>query len=450
MNQDLIHRYSKPVPRYTSYPTAPHFNDTVDANTYEAWLAELPPGTPLSLYLHIPFCDRLCWFCGCHTKQVLRYDPIAAYLPALGKEIETVGGLIAGRGSLAAIHFGGGSPSMLKPDDLLMLTARMRGAFPMRDGFEFSIEIDPNDMTPDRFDAFAAAGVTRVSIGVQDFDPRVQAAINRYQSVEQTRVVVDGMRERGVTSTNLDVLYGLPFQTLDTLRGTIDHVIDMRPDRVALFGYAHVPWMKTHQKMIDESALPGVIERFEQSQDAAELLMAAGYERIGIDHFALPEDTLAVAARAGRLHRNFQGYTTDTAPALIGFGASSIGSLPQGHVQNVTPTGEYIRRIAESGLAITKGVAFSGEDRLRAHIIEQLMCNFRVDVAELGASFGDAEVDSALADMRTHCASDTDDLVSFDGRSFRVTDRGRPFVRSIAAKFDTYLAAGAARHSVAV
>jgi oxygen-independent coproporphyrinogen-3 oxidase len=450
MNEDLIRRYAKPVPRYTSYPTAPHFHEGVNANTYADWLGGLPADTALSLYLHIPFCDRLCWFCGCHTKQVLRYDPIAAYLPALTKEIETVGGLLAGRGQVVAIHLGGGSPSMLKPRDLMLLTIGIRRAFAMGDSLEFSIEIDPNDMTPDRFQALAAAGVTRVSIGVQDFDPRVQAAINRIQSVEQTRSVIDGMRDRGVTSTNLDVLYGLPFQTLDTLRATIEHVIDMRPDRIALFGYAHVPWMKTHQRMIDESALPGVIERFEQSQYAAERLAAAGYVRVGIDHFALPKDSLASAAREGRLHRNFQGYTTDTAPALIGLGASSIGSLPQGYVQNLTATGEYTRRIAEAGLAIAKGVAFSSEDELRGYVIEELMCNFGVSVAELRRRFERAEVDAVIADMRVQYALDHDDLVLFDGLSFHVTQRGRPFVRSIASKFDTYLAAGTARHSVAV
>ena len=449
LSDDLIRRYAKPVPRYTSYPTAPHFHPGVDDATYLGWLAELPGSTPLSLYLHVPFCDRLCWFCGCHTKQVLRYDPIAGYLGGLHREIETVAAALDGRGHVEALHLGGGSPSMLKSEDLLAITARVRALFVSAGDLEFSIEIDPNDMTEDRFDAFAAAGVTRISVGVQDFDPRVQTAINRIQSVEATRAVVDGMRARGVTSVNLDVLYGLPHQTMATLERTVDLTLAMRPDRIALFGYAHVPWMKTHQKMIDEKALPGVLERYQQSQLAAARIVAAGYEAIGIDHFALPEDTLAVAAREGKLHRNFQGYTTDRAPALIGLGASAISSLPQGYVQNITPTGEYLRHVADNGTAVARGIAFGDEDRLRGWVIERLMCDFAVPVDELSQRFGDAAA-PVLQEMRYSAMLDGDELVNFDGAHFTVTDRGRAFVRSIASAFDTYLSAGAGRHSVAV
>jgi oxygen-independent coproporphyrinogen-3 oxidase len=314
---------------------------------------------------------------------------------------------------------------------------------------EFSIEIDPNDMTPDRYDGFAAAGVTRVSIGVQDFDQKVQQAINRIQTIEQTRAVVDGMRARGVHSVNLDVLYGLPFQTEASLEATVGAVLDMAPDRIALFGYAHVPWMKTHQKMIDETALPDVVSRYHQSRLVANRLIAAGYEPIGIDHFALPRDGLAVAARAGRLHRNFQGYTTDDAPALIGLGASAIGSLPQGYVQNAVPTSDYMRRAQSGGLATVRGVELSSDDRMRGHVIEQLMCNFEVDVTELQLRFGGA-CGPLVDDMRALYAMDGEGLVSFDGDRLAMTERGRPFVRAIASVFDAYLEAGKQRHSVAV
>ncbi len=449
MSDDLIRRYAKPVPRYTSYPTAPHFHAGVNSATYLGWLAELPPSTPLSLYVHVPFCDRLCWFCGCHTKQVLRYDPIAAYLAGLRREIETVAQALDGRGHVKALHLGGGSPSMLRPEDLLAITAQVRGLFVTAEDLEFSIEIDPNDMTAERYDAFAAAGVTRISVGVQDFDPKVQTAINRIQSFADTRAVVDGMRARGVTSANLDILYGLPHQTLETVERTVDLALSMRPDRIALFGYAHVPWVKAHQKMIDEKALPGVVERYQQSQLAAARIVAAGYEAIGIDHFALPSDSLAVAAREGKLHRNFQGYTTDRAPALIGLGASAISSLPQGYVQNVTPTGEYLRNVADRGVAVARGIAFAAEDRLRGWVIERLMCDFAVPVAELSHRFGDAAA-PVLQEMRYSAMLDGDDLVSFDGARFTVTDRGRAFVRSIASAFDTYLSGGVGRHSVAV
>ena len=449
MLDDLVARYSKPVPRYTSYPTAPHFHAGVTNETYRGWLSELPADTGLSLYVHVPFCDRLCWFCGCHTKQVLRYDPIAAYLPSVRREIGTVAELLNGRGRAVALHLGGGSPSMLAPADLLTLAGRIRDAFAIGAGFEVSIEIDPNDMTADRYDGFAEAGVTRISVGLQDFDPKVQAAINRLQTFEQTRDVVEGMRARGVRSANLDVLYGLPYQTVETVQRTVDQALSMRPDRIALFGYAHVPWMKTHQRMIDEEALPSAQERLEQSLAAAERIAGAGYVTIGIDHFALPSDGLAKAAKGGVLHRNFQGYTTDSAPALLGFGASSIGNLPSGYVQNVTATGEYMRRIADDGLAIARGIVFSGDDRLRGFTIERLMCNFGVSFEELRARYG-AAAEPVIAELRDYALDDPDELLVLTANGVVVTDRGRPFVRAIASRFDSYLGQDMARHSVAV
>lgn len=449
MSDDLISRFAKPVPRYTSYPTAPHFHTGIDHRTYRSWLAAVPPATPLSFYVHVPFCDRLCWFCACHTKQVLRYEPIAAYLAVVLREIETVAGILGGRGHVAAIHLGGGSPSMLRPDDMLALAASFRRQFSIADQLEFSVEIDPNDMTPDRYDAFAAAGVSRVSIGVQDFNPQMQQAINRIQTFEQTKAVVDGMRMRGVKSVNLDVLYGLPHQTVASVEATVDQVLSMQPDRIALFGYAHVPWMKTHQRLIDGAVLPDAAERLEQSQAAAARIVAAGYEAIGIDHFARPSDTLAVAGASGRLHRNFQGYTTDEAPALIGFGASAIGGLPQGYVQSEVATGEYMRQVREHGLAVARGVALTDEDRMRRWVIERLMCDFCVSTADLKDRFGDAS--RAIIDEMSYAAGfNVDEIVEFDGRHFAVTEQGRPFIRSVAAAFDTYLASGTGRHSIAV
>ncbi len=449
MSETLLAQHTKPVPRYTSYPTAPHFHTGVDSSEYARWLAQLPAETDLSLYVHVPFCDRLCWFCGCHTKQVLRYDPIAAYLPSVHKEMDKVADLLAGRGHVTALHLGGGSPSMLRPGDLFELIGRVRWRYNIAPNFEFSIEIDPNDMTDERYDAFAAAGVTRISVGVQDFNPDVQQAINRFQTFEQTRDVVEGMRQRGINSVNLDVLYGLPHQTVASVEATIDQALAMQPDRLALFGYAHVPWMKKHQRLIDEATLPDATERLRQSASAAARIEAAGYVAIGIDHFARPTDPLAIAATAGRLHRSFQGYTTDDAPALIGFGASSIGSLPNGYVQNVTATGEYVRAIQENGLAIARGIAFSDEDRMRGWVIERLMCDFRISTDELRRRFGGAAT-AILAEMSYAAEGDRYGIVDFDGETFAITDTGRPFVRSVAAAFDTYLGSGVGRHSVAV
>jgi oxygen-independent coproporphyrinogen-3 oxidase len=257
------------------------------------------------------------------------------------------------------------------------------------------------------------------------------------------------MRAVGVASVNLDVLYGLPFQTEASLEGTIDAVLAMLPDRIALFGYAHVPWMKTHQKMIDEATLPGIVERYRQSRLASNKLIAAGYEPIGLDHFARPDDALAIAARSGRVHRNFQGYTTDDAPALIGLGASAIGSLDQGYVQNTVPTAEYMRKVQDGGLATARGIELNDDDRMRGFAIEQLMCNFAVEVSDLERRFGTASA-GLVDEMRTLSAMDEEGLVSFDGRRLAVTDHGRRFVRTFAASFDAYLRQGAARHSAAV
>lgn len=437
------------VPRYTSYPTAPHFSDRVDAGTYASWLSEINPGDALSLYLHLPFCDRLCWFCGCHTKQVRRYDPIADYLQALHVEIETVAGHIGRKQKVGAIHFGGGSPTMINPADLVRLRAQLDTVFDVLRSCEISVEVDPNDITEDRLDAWAAFGVTRASFGVQDFDPRVQQSINRLQSFEQTKEALDGFRARGVTSVNLDVLYGLPHQTEDTLAATIEKVVALSPDRVALFGYAHVPWMKKHQSMIDESWLPDASARFAQAALGANLLTHAGYLPVGIDHFALPEDDLAKASRANTLRRNFQGYTTDQAQVLIGFGASSISSLPQGYVQCMTATHDYSRRALAGELPVARGYKLTSADRARGWIIENLMCRFGFSAAQLRTLFP-AEADALLAQAALLAAADKDGHLRYADAYFKVTEAGRPFVRVVASRFDAFLGTSSARHSAAV
>ena len=444
----LIERYSQPVPRYTSYPTAPHFHAGITPQTYARWLAELPQDATISLYLHIPYCDRLCWFCGCHTKHTLRYEPVADYLKALNAEIDWVSRQLDGRGRVTAIHLGGGSPTLLTPDDLLALKHRLAGAFRIDAAAQISIEIDPNDLDDGRYDAMAAFGLNRASLGVQDFDPVVQKAINRLQSFEQTKSVVDAMRSRGVASVNLDLLYGLPFQTEEGLSRTVEAALSLDPDRVALFGYAHVPWMKSHQKMIPATALPGLDARFAQTQRAASLLTDASLQPIGFDHFAKPGDSLAIASRNGTLRRNFQGYTDDAADALIGLGASSIGQLPQGYVQNITATGEYSKAVLSGGTATAKGFALTPDDRLRARAIETLLCHFRLSASDL-EGFG-ADGQALMVEAEAIAAADEDGLVTMANDVFAVTDRGKPFVRVIAARFDRYFGTGTARHSVAV
>lgn len=441
-------RFSEAVPRYTSYPTAPHFHDRIDGDTFGRWLGAIGKGTDISLYVHIPFCDRLCWFCACHTKMTRRYEPVAGFLAALHREIETVGGLVPGA-RVRALHFGGGSPTILRADDIVALGDALRGAFTFRQDAEISVELDPNDMDEGRYDAFAAIGMTRASLGVQDFAPKVQEAINREQSFAQTKAVVDGVRSRGVASLNLDLLYGLPHQTLKTLEDTIGQALSLTPDRIALFGYAHVPWFKKHQTMIDEARLPGPEERFEQQRLAGRLITRAGYQAVGLDHFARPADALAVAARAGRLHRNFQGYTTDECQVLIGLGPSSISRLPEGYAQNVAATGHYERVAGAGGLATARGVALTDEDRARAWVIERLMCDFRFSRERAIARFGRFGRELA-EEARQLAASDRDGLFAQQGDLFVVSDAGRPLVRTLAAHFDAYLAGKGARHSLAV
>ncbi|SFI53711.1 oxygen-independent coproporphyrinogen III oxidase [Aerobium aerolatum] len=436
------------APRYTSYPTAPHFHSDVDGATVEGWLAAIGEGERLSLYVHVPFCDRLCWFCACHTKQTLRYEPVAEFVAALMAEIELVGRLTDKRGKVAALHFGGGSPTMLKPEHLHQVMGALRGHFDFLPDAEISVEIDPNDIDEAKLDALAEVGLTRASLGIQDFDPQVQKAINREQSFADTKWVVDGLRARGVRSVNLDVLYGLPHQTQESVAATMAQVLSLRPDRIALFGYAHVPWFKKHQTMIDEAALPGADERLIQSQVAARIVAEAGYDIIGLDHFALPTDTLAKAARAGKLRRNFQGYTDDLCETLIGFGPSSVSRYRQGHAQNIPATGEYQRQVRAGTLPTARGIVFTDEDRLRGWVIEKLMCDFSFSGRQALELFG-AAARKVLAEAAVVSQDEAPMLVR-EGDLFVVPEQHRVLVRVVAARFDPYFSKGTARHSAAV
>lgn len=445
MSPELVKRYSAPVPRYTSYPTAPHFSGEIGPQTYAAWLAALPVGARLSLYMHIPFCASLCWYCGCCTKAVRRYAPVTEYLAALKVEMGSVSSLVPAAHSVTHIHWGGGSPNVLSPDDIAVLAEAQRTHFRVRDDAEFAVEIDPRELDDERIAAFACAGVSRVSIGVQDFDPKVQTAINRRQSFEETERAVLSFRAHGVGAINIDLVYGLPHQTRNGIEETLEQVLRLKPDRIATFGYAHLPSRLKHQALIDETALPGPIERFAQANRLAHMLTRSGYVRIGLDHYALPDDPLA----AGPVRRNFQGYTTDTADALIGLGASAIGRLPQGYVQNSAATADYARRIGEHGLATSRGVALTECDRMRGFVIERLMCDLAFPAEELQQRFG-ASAGAILQEAEALVEADRDRLVERDGSSFRVTNRGRPFVRAIAACFDAYLDAGQAKHAPGV
>jgi len=437
------------VPRYTSYPTAPHFHDGVGAETYAGWLAALPADQPVSVYLHIPFCRRLCWYCGCHTTVPNSYDRVARHVGLLSREIDLVADRLAGAPPLSHLHFGGGSPSYLAAADFVRLMHGLRRVFRFLPGAELAMEVDPRELQAPLVAAMAEHGINRVSLGVQDVNEAVQRLINRVQPLSQVASVVETLRRAGIAGLNADLIYGLPGQTVAHAVRSAEVVAGLGFDRVAVFGYAHVPWFKKHQKAIDASLLPGVDTRLVQASAMAETLVRAGYVAIGFDHFAKPGDAMARALLDGRLRRNFQGYTTDQASMLIGFGASAIGALPAGYVQNEPHLGRYAERLMRHELPVIRGVALSGDDRLRRRAIEAVMCDMAVDLAALCRAEGAPEtaLDGALPRVAALAA---DGLVDRDGRAVFVTERGRRLVRHVAAAFDAYLAAGQARHSAAV
>jgi oxygen-independent coproporphyrinogen-3 oxidase len=431
------------VPRYTSYPTAPHFSAAVGPETYADWLEALPADASLSLYIHVPFCSELCFYCGCHTRAVRRREPVESYAARLLDEIALFNGIKGRR--LTHLHWGGGTPSILGSAWLETIVARLAALFDLSALNEHAIELDPRRLDRSLALALAAIGVNRASLGMQDAAPHVQEAIGRVQPFAQVERAADDLREAGIANLNIDLMYGLPRQTVRDVAHSAELAALLKPQRLALFGYAHVPWFKTHQRLIDEAALPGLSERLRQVDLAAETLVRCGYQAIGLDHFALPDDELAVAAREKRLHRNFQGYTTDQADALIGLGASAIGKLPQGFVQNAPDVAGYARAVAGGKFATVRGLALSDDDRRRAVIIERLMCDLAVDLdAVAGGANNFTDEVAALHELAD------EGLVRIDGSRIAVTPAGRPFVRLIAAAFDAYLAAGHKRHSVAV
>ena len=436
------------LPRYTSYPPSPQFSPSVGLDTYRSWLSRLPPEAPASLYLHVPFCRSMCWYCGCHTTITARDQPIGEYLELLRAEIAMVAELAPQPLKVDRVHFGGGTPTIVAPADFLALSDFLRRHFEFTDSAEIAVEIDPRTLTIEMAGALGGAGVRRASLGVQSFDPVVQQAVNRIQSEETTIEAVDRLRLSGIRGINFDLIYGLPQQTVRSCVDTAKAAAAMRPDRLAVFGYAHVPSFKKHQRMIEEAALPDSAARMEQALAIGETLVAAGYVQIGLDHFALVGDDLARAQAAGKLRRNFQGYTTDACETLVGFGASAIGQTRHGYVQNQVGLGFYGRSVASGQLATARGYRLGREDRLRAEIIESLMCNFMVDVPEV---CGRHQADPAqlLAGNTKLLELVADGVVEISEGIVRVRPDHRFLVRAAAAAFDAYLQRGASNHSQA-
>ncbi|PDT36644.1 MULTISPECIES: oxygen-independent coproporphyrinogen III oxidase [Sinorhizobium] len=426
------------LPRYTSYPTSLQFSPDVDASAYHDWLAEIPREKPASLYVHIPFCRSRCLYCACHTTITRRDLPIGNYLHMLRKEICLVSATTKAPLNIDHVHFGGGTPTIMRPKEMLAFIELLNEHFDLASTTQIAIEIDPRTLEQEMAAVLGIAGVRRASLGVQSFDPVVQKAINRNQSLKQTINAVSHLRRAGVDSINFDLIYGLPHQTVESCIDTIKMALEMQPDRFAVFGYAHVPTLKRHQRMINEAMLASAGDRLAQAQAIAENLLSAGYCSIGLDHFARPGDNLAIAQANGQLHRNFQGYTTDACETLIGFGASAIGRLAGGYVQNEVSPGDYAKRIASGRLAIVKGYRLSAEDRLRANIIERLMCDLRVDIPALAAAHGFEH--SALLDGNDRLAMlESDGILENEGGVIRLREEGRFLIRAVAAAFDAYL-----------
>jgi oxygen-independent coproporphyrinogen-3 oxidase len=450
MRTDLAAAYGQErLPRYTSYPTAPHFSPAIGAATYGAWLKEIPADATASLYLHVPFCRSMCWYCGCNTMVARRDEPIAVYESTLRCEIDMVSRQIGRRLEVGHIHFGGGTPTIMAPEAFADLVGALRHAFVVLPTAEIAIEIDPRTLTAPMIAALALSGVNRASLGVQSFDPVVQRAINRIQSFEQTASVTNGLRQAGIGGINFDLIYGLPHQTAESCLDTVRRCLELRPERFSVFGYAHVPTFKTHQRKIDEASLPDGLARYDQACAIADALKAAGYVQIGLDHFALPHDAMTIAFREGRLHRNFQGYTTDSNEVLIGLGASAIGQLPQGYVQNEVQVRAYSQAIASGSLATVKGYALTDDDRLRADIIERIMCDHGVDLDAVCARHG-ARPEQMLRSAPRLQALISDGVVALEGSSLAVREGSRFLVRSVASAFDAHLDASQRLHSRAL
>ncbi|MEM8555147.1 MAG: oxygen-independent coproporphyrinogen III oxidase [Pseudomonadota bacterium] len=424
------------VPRYTSYPTAPQFSGGVSSALNAEWIRAVPPGSAISLYVHVPFCRRLCWFCACRTQGTQRLDTVRAYVETLKTELEQLAEYLPEGVTLSRLHWGGGTPTLMDGDMITDLAQAIFAVAPMAEGGEFSVEIDPNEIDDDRMAALSAAGMSRASIGVQDFDPDIQKVIGRDQSYEITKSVADMVRAAGIQSLNADILFGLPDQSKERISDSVQKLLTLSPDRVALYGYAHVPWMARRQSMIPSDNLPTPEERLELFETARRLFLWDGYQEIGIDHFARPSDSMAVAAREGTLRRNFQGYTADPANVLIGVGASSISRFPQGYAQNAASTGDYTGKVRAGELPTSRGHAFSPEDLVRATIIERLMCDFTVHLDQVMTSGGPSA--TTVRGWLRECAQQFAGFTRFADDRFDILVEGRPLTRMIARVFDAY------------
>ena len=443
MDHRLLAYAERAAPRYTSYPTAPFFTDAVGPETFRAWLGALPADEPLSLYIHVPYCRDMCWYCGCNTQGLKRDEPLEAYVETLLREIDLAAQASPARRVLE-MHWGGGTPTILSPERFNAIMAHLKARFDLSELKAHAVESDPRLMTPELAEAYAAAGVNRVSFGVQDLNKQVQEAIGRVQSFALVKRAVQQVRAAGIEEISLDLMYGLPRQSLADIDNSVAMAASLKPARIALFGYAHVPWFKPRQRLIEAAALPGAGLRFEQAETARRALEAEGYVAIGLDHFARIGDSMTKAAREGALKRNFQGYVAAPVETILGFGPSAISTLPQGYAQNAAQTSPWRKRVEDGDFAIVRGVALSQDDKTRRALIERIMCDFKVDLGAFGGR------DAYAAEIERMAPLIEDGLARLDGDILIIPEDAKPFCRLIAQAFDAYAALGVGRHSRAV
>ncbi len=448
----LVEKYGKPGPRYTSYPTAPHFDDAVgrDELTRQLEKSNADASHPLSLYLHLPFCEKLCWFCGCNMIVTKDTSKQSGYLDHLFREIDVARTHLNADRPVVQQHFGGGTPTYGSPDDLRRIGEKLHASFRYAEGAEISSEMDPRNLTHDHIKALREIGCNRASLGVQDHDPRVQKAIHRIQPRQLVIDAVDWIRTEGFDSINIDLIYGLPFQSADSFAATLQDVLEIRPNRLAVFNYAHVPWMKAHQKLIREEDLPTGPERLRMLKSIIETLTAGGYVYVGMDHFALEGDELLTAQREKTLRRNFQGYSTKAGAEIQAFGMSAISQLDRMYSQNIKEVDAYYEKVSAGELPIQRGYVLTDDDVVRRELIMTLMCDMELDFAEVGSRTGvdiPTYFEGELARLGTFVE---DGLLEQNASGLKVTEPGRLFVRNIAMTFDAHLGDASERYSKTV
>ncbi|HVU16248.1 MAG TPA: oxygen-independent coproporphyrinogen III oxidase [Candidatus Didemnitutus sp.] len=451
---ELVRKYDRPTPRYTSYPTAAQFREYADPTPLLRHLdaTNRDGERPLSLYFHLPFCETLCWFCGCTTVITRNNRTSSAYLDYLEKEMELLVPHVHPGRRVVQLHYGGGTPTFFQAPQLRRLDTLTRRHFALAPDAELSVEIDPRRLVREQVAALRAGGFTRASLGVQDFHPKVQQAVHRIQPRELTEQSIRWLRAEGFRSINLDLIYGLPFQTVETFRDTLEQVLELEPDRLAVFSYAHVPWMKPAQKILErDDALPPAETKLEMLKLTVETLTTRGYVYIGMDHFARSDDELALAQAAGTLQRNFQGYSTRAGVEIMALGISAISQTPGSYRQNTKSLDAYYGALDRGELPVTRGLELTPAEIRRREIIMRVMCDLRLDFAQFDRDFGGAFTVDYATELERLRALAADGLVILEPRGMRVTTSGRLFLRNIAACFDSHFAAESpTRHARAV